>query len=195
MKKFLAVMVSAVLITACDKKDTVDQPEPVHPVMRYTNLGNLAIKFNEQKQLDLDGDNSMDVLFSTVLVGDPVLRRDRRQYFAAAAFDVSFLFNDLDQTPAFNNGDSIKLTSPAGYDWFNASAGILAEKIIEEIGDPHWEGNWKNANHKFLPVQIAKNNHRYNGWIEISFKTGTEELILHRAAISTEADKNIKAGK
>jgi hypothetical protein len=87
-----------------------------------------------------------------------------------------------------------RLRYPIGYNWFNASSVMLAEKIIEEAGPDHWEGNWKNASHKYLAIQLRKDDLRYNGWVELSFKTDTEELTLHRAAITTEPGKTITAG-
>jgi len=44
---------------------------------------------------------------------------------------------------------------------------MLAEKIIEEAGPDHWEGNWKNASHKHLAIQLRKGDLRYNGWVEL----------------------------
>ena len=44
-----------------------------------------------------------------------------------------------------------------------------------------------------LPACINKDEKPYHGWIEISFDTVAEKLILHKAAISTEANKTVKA--
>jgi hypothetical protein len=52
----------------------------------------------------------------------------------------------------------------------------------------------KLANHKYLPVYLKKNGHVYFGWIELSFDTIAEKIILHRAALCTEAGQKIKAG-
>lgn len=194
MKKYLLLLLP-VLIMACEKKNRPVQPTPApHPQMQYTNLNNVSIKFGQLQMLNLDGDNVMDLLFSTLLVGDPVLKRDRRQYFVSASFDMFLLTNINEQTPLFNNGDKITIADPAGHNWFNASSVLLAEKIIEETGPDHWEGNWKNASHKYLGVQLRKGDLRYNGWVELSFKTDTEELILHRAAIAKEPGKTITVG-
>ena len=57
-----------------------------------------------------------------------------------------------------------------------------------------WDGLWKNANHKYQPVQIKKEGKPYFGWIELSFDKGTEVVILHKAAISKEPYKAVKAG-
>ncbi|HEY6505531.1 MAG TPA: hypothetical protein VIZ28_16265 [Chitinophagaceae bacterium] len=192
----ILILFLVLAFTACNKKEIIIQPPPQPPPqMRYTNLDNIAVKFGQHKILDIDGNNTPDLLFSTILVGDPVLRRDRRQYYVNAAFDVFSLVNGQEQTPALNSGDAITLNDHPGFNWFNASSVVLAEKIIEETGPDHWEGNWKNADHKFIPVQVRKNDLRYNGWVEASFKTDTGELVLHRAAISIEAGKTIKAGQ
>lgn len=72
---------------------------------------------------------------------------------------------------------------------------VLVEKIIEETAPVHWEGIWKDVSHKYIPVQILKNNNRYNGWIEVSFSTAAGEFILHKAAIATQPNRDIKAGQ
>jgi hypothetical protein len=57
-----------------------------------------------------------------------------------------------------------------------------------------WEGNWKTATKKYLPIQVRKNNLRFNGWIELTVDTLHEKIILHRAAISKAGEKEIIAG-
>jgi hypothetical protein len=193
MKKLLTWLFPMVLLVACDDKDDIPPPE-AHPEMHYTDLGNLSIKFGEQKSVDMDGDNTKEFLFSTVLVGDPIARVDKQRYFVTAAFNVSSLVN-AEQTPALAKDDLIITVYNPGFNWYNANSIVLAEKIIEETAPEHWEGNWKNTDHKYFAVQVLKNNLRYNGWVELSFRTGTGEMILHRAAIAVEAEKNVKAGK
>ncbi len=195
MKKILALAIPVLLIASCKKENTNHPPPLSHPEMRYTDLKNVSVKFGQQKSLDINGDNSIDLLFSTALVGDPVFRRDKRRYYVNASFDVFSLVNEEEETPVLNNGDAVTIRKHPGFNWYNASSLILAEKIIEETGPAHWEGNWKNASHKYFAVQVRKNDLLYNGWIEASFKTDTEELILHRAAIAVEPGKDIKAGK
>jgi hypothetical protein len=196
MKKYLLLLLP-ILFMACEKKNRAVQPIPIPvspPQMQYTDLNNTPVRFGQWQMVNPDGDNITDLLFSTVLIGDPVLRRDRRQYFVSAGFDVFLLTDANEQTPLFNSGDKITIANTPGYNWFNASSVVLAEKIIEETGPDRWEGNWKNANHKYLAIQLKKGDLHYNGWVELSFKTDTEELVLHRAAMTTEPGKTITAG-
>lgn len=195
MIKFLAVVILVWTITSCEKENNSKPPPSSHPEMRYTDLKNVSIKFGQQKSLDINGDNSIDLLFSTVLVGDPLFRRDKKRYYVNASFDVFSLVNEEEETPVLNNDDSVTIRKHPGFNWYNASSIILAEKIIEETGPAHWQGNWKNASHKYFAVRVRKNDLLYNGWIEASFETDTEELILHHAAIAVEPGKDIKAGK
>jgi hypothetical protein len=195
MKKFSVLVVVVLIISSCEKESTNQPPPSTHPQMRYTDLNNVSVKFGQLKTLDINGDNTIDLWFSTMGVGDPLFRRDKNRYYANAAFDVFSLVNDGEETPVLNNGDSVTIRKHPGFEWYNASSIILAEKIIEETGTAHWEGNWKNANHKYFAVQVRKNDLLYNGWVEASFKTDTEELILHRAAVATEPGKGIIAGK
>ena len=195
MRIFFGLLLPVLLLTACDDKDNIQPPTQVHPKMRYTELNNVTIKFGQQNSLDIDGDNMKDLLFSTVLVGDPIARVDKRRYFVTASFDVFSLVNEQEETPALDKEDVITIGNPRDFNWYNASSLVLAEKIIEETGPGHWEGNWKNADHKYLPVQVRKNNLRHNGWVEVSFKMDSEEVILHRAAFAVEAGKEVKAGQ
>jgi len=195
MKKIFKLLLPVFLLTACDDKEAIQPPPQAHPQMRYTELNNVSIKFGQQKSLDIDGDNAKDLLFSTVHVADPIYRVEKRRYFVTASFDVFSLVNELEETPALNRGDAITISNHPGFIWYNANSLVLAEKIIEETGTVHWEGNWKNADHKYFPVQVSKNNLRYNGWVEVSFKMDTEELILHRVAIAIEAGRDVKAGQ
>jgi hypothetical protein len=181
-----------ILLTGCNKKDRHDAL-PVQ--MRYTDLNDLALGFGQQKQLDLDADNQVDVLFSTVLIGDPVLERDRRQYFLGSLFHVSILINDNDQMPVLNAGNIIVAQAMQGYNWYNANSATLAEKIIPMIGSPSWEGDWKNAQHKYIAVRVAKGDKQYFGWVEVSFDTTTEKITLHRAAIAMQPGRSVTAGQ
>ena len=194
MKRILALAIPVLLIASCKKENTNQPPPSSHPEMQYTDLKNVSIKFGQQKSIDINGDNSIDLLFSTILVGDPLFRRDKRRYYANASLDVFSLVNEGEETPILNNSDSVTIRKRPGFNWYNASSIVLAEKIIEETVPAHWEGNWKNASHNYFAVQVRKNDLLYNGWVEASFKTDTEELILHRAAIATEAGKDIRAG-
>jgi hypothetical protein len=192
MKKLFALILAGVLV-ACSREPGQVEPQP-HPQMLYKDLGGIAVQFGQHFIVDIDGDNTDDLLFSTMLVGDPILKRDRRQYYLSANFDVFLSTNTLEQMPVLSDGHSITQVSLPGYSWFNASSVLLAEKIIELNGPDHWEGNWKNAQHKYIPLQIRKGQLFFNGWVEVSFDMQTEQLILHRAAVSREAGKTVRAG-
>jgi hypothetical protein len=45
-----------------------------------------------------------------------------------------------------------------------------------------------------LPIQIKKDNKRFNGWVELSFDMDAEKVILHRAAISKLPESQVIAG-
>jgi hypothetical protein len=193
MKKILVTLSVVLLIVSCRKHDC-PEPPVAHPQMRYTGLNNLALQFGQQQSIDLDGDNAKDLLFTSALVGDPILKRDLRQYYVTAAFHVSLLVNQHEQTPVLSNGDPIKQQDNAGGTWYNANSIVLAEQIIELTGPAHWEGNWKNASRQYIAIQIERNGARYNGWVEVSFDTDAGTLVLHRAAIALEVSKAVKAG-
>jgi hypothetical protein len=41
---------------------------------------------------------------------------------------------------------------------------------------------------------MEKSNKLYHGWVEQSFNTVEEKLILHKATISIEEEKSVQAG-
>ena len=72
---------------------------------------------------------------------------------------------------------------------------MLAQQVIGMTGEPYWQGTWKQANRKYLPVQIVKGNLLFNGWVMLSFSTDSDKLVLHSAAISRQPNKDVKAGR
>ena len=46
-----------------------------------------------------------------------------------------------------------------------------------------------------MGVQVEKEGKVFQGWIELSFDQAAQKLVLHRAAISREPGKTIRAGK
>jgi hypothetical protein len=187
----LYIVLACVVSFSCNKQ--VDPlPEPLQ--MQYTDLHNAEVKSNRFVSVDIDADGKNDFLFQTLLVGDALLKRDRFQFYAYSKIGTYLLIDAQEQTPVLNAGDAILIHNFRAAEWYEVAATVLAEKITEESGTTHWEGAWKSTAHHYLPVQIMKVNSRYTGWIELSFNTEMEMLVLHRAAISTVAQKDSKAG-
>lgn len=194
MRKLLYTGAVIILLASCKKDNTViaPPPTPAHPQMIYTDLKEAEVKYGKLKLLDIDGDGSYDFRFSVCLVGDPVLQRDRYQFYVSSTIDRNLLNNEADESPVLSTGDSISKIHP-GYQWWEISVIVLAEKIVTNTGN-YWQGLWKDASHKYLPVQVEKNQQVFHGWVELSFDTVAEKMILHKAALSKEADKAVKAG-
>jgi hypothetical protein len=181
---------TALIAVACIKETNKTLP---NPVMQYTDLHEKEIKANQYIHIDIDKNGSTDFSFYTQLVGDPLLQRDRVQFLVGSKIATNLLSNSQDESPKFNKGDRIALRHE-GYNWFEISSIVLAEKLIPLNEAAYWDGTWKRANHNYLPVQLIKNGHTYQGWIEISFDIAGQKLILHKAGISTESEKDIAAG-
>jgi hypothetical protein len=192
MRSILVIIAASISIIACSKKPPITPPAPPYPAMIYKDLANKEVKYGQFRYVDIDNDGSNDFRFNVLLVGDPVLQRDRVQFYVNSGIKRNLLNNQVDESPMLNKGDSIGRLHN-GYTWWEISAIVLTEKIIDNNGS-HWEGLWKNADHKYLPIQIEKNNRLYHGWIELSVNTTEEKLILHKAAISSEEEKSVQAG-
>jgi hypothetical protein len=193
MKKLIVVSGFALLLAGC-KKDTVAPPVASHPDMRYLNLKDSGVVFNRSASFDLDGNGSKDIYFSTMLVGDPLAQQDKKQWWVSSSFDANLPVNENEEIPVMQRSDSIYLKSFSGYNWYNASWVMLAQKIISDTRPPYWEGKWKDVSQRFVAIQILNNGNLYNGWIEVSFNKAEEKVIIHRAAISKEANKVVMAG-
>ena len=92
MNKVIAVLLFVVLVSSCHQKDVVVTPSP-NPVMRYSDLRNREVKYNQNEFLDLDQDGSKDFSFTTYLIGDPLLKRDRLS-FAVTSTIATYLSVD-----------------------------------------------------------------------------------------------------
>lgn len=194
MKKILLAAMTGALFIACNKGPLTIPAPPVlqHPAMLYKDLHDSVVKYGRLQTVNVDNDGSYDFLFSVLLVGDPVLQRDRMQFYAHSRIKRNLLNSDIDESPMLNKGDSISKVHK-GYTWWEISAIVLTEKITDYNGS-FWQGRWKNADHKYLPIQVDKNKKLYHGWIELSFNAAEEKLILHKAALSKEEDKAVVAG-
>lgn len=191
MKKIYLAIFTLAFLAGC-QKDEIIKPV-IDPEMQYTDLHDSVVSSNQFVNVDIDADGKRDFSFETLLVGDPILQRDRLQFYANSKIGTNLMNDENDQSPVMQKGELISL-NPSGYTWWEISAIVLAEKIDPLVGSPYWDGPWKNASHKYLPVQVKKNELIYQGWIELSMNTEAGQLILHKAAISREAGKNIKAG-
>lgn len=191
MTKVLAILLGVLVLSSCGK-DPVEPPTP-GPSMRYTDLQNTEVKYGTTQRVDVDGNGTIDYSFETLLVGDPILQRDRLQFYADSKIETYLPVNESEQVPVLSSGDTVKAQFP-GYTWYDISAIVLAEKISPVNGTPYWDGPWKTAAHQYLPIQVKRGGQRFYGWIELSFDTTAEKLVLHRAAMATVAGKEVKAG-
>ena len=188
---FIFTTILALIIlhsTSCDKN-------PVMPAvnMHYTDLHNMEVKLNDLVRVDLDQDGVNDIRFSTVLVGDPILKTDYHQLTCSTIGNEHTPVNSNNETPALAAGASISANAFPGYPW-NYALVILTQKVEKDGAPSYWDGNWKDASHRHLAIRINRDNHSYYGWLELSFDSTEEKLVLHRAGFSTSPDTEIKAG-
>jgi len=184
-------------LVSCTKNPPLKPEPPVvtDPVMRYTDMHNALVKYQSIAFIDLDGNGSIDLHFGTTLIGDPILKQDRLAFEVTSAPFVNLQVVDYsDVGKRMNKGDVIGKNPAEGFLWYEVTHIVLLEKVTPETGAPYWQGQFKDASHHYLPVQIMRNGEAFHGWVELSMDINGEKLILHKAAISTEAEKEVKAG-
>jgi hypothetical protein len=197
MKKIIFMFLCSLTLLSCEKTLIQEEkPKESHPQMFYKNFGDTGIVFGRAASFDLNDDGAKDIYFSTLLVGDPIAKQDKKQWYVQSSFFANLPVDANENIPQLHRGDSIPVGNFSGYTWYNASSILLAQKVFTETMDPpFWEGNWKTAQNRFVPIQIIQNSKYYNGWIEISFSMSAEKVIIHRSGISKEENQTIKAGK
>jgi hypothetical protein len=163
--------------------------------MLYKNLGDTAIVFARSASFDLDNDGSKDIYFTTLLVGDPISKQDKKQWYVQSSFYTNLPVNAAASIPMLSSQDDIPVNNFGGYTWYNASNILLAQKVLSSTEAPFWEGHWKAAQNRFIPIQINRGGKSYNGWVEISFSMNDQKVIIHRSGISKLENRTIKAGK
>ena len=192
MRYFAYLLLSVILLPACsDKEENIVVPAPT---MDYFDLNDQELSFGTPRPVDFENDNNWDILFSSIAIGDPVLRRDRHQFFIGTDIHVSLQVSN-EETPVLAEGAVIGAVPLPEHHWYNGNGIGLAQRITPETGSPYWEGNWKDVSHKFIALQLLRGGKPHFGWAEISIDSETEKMILHRAAISREPSRAVKAGK
>ena len=188
MKSFLTISITLFFFSSCDK------PVYVEPQMVYTDLENKTVGFNESFSIDVNKDGEPDVRLHTLFDGDPISKQDKRKYLVSSKINCLFPINAGENAPLLSKGDVVPLGNFLGYTWYGIAKIELAQKVVGVTGDPFWEGLWKYSNHNYLPIQMKKDNKRFNGWVELSFDMDAEKVILHTAAISRLPESQVIAG-
>ncbi|MBL0357102.1 MAG: hypothetical protein IPP72_09540 [Chitinophagaceae bacterium] len=191
-----AVTLAAIVLVSCEKENEHKPPVAIPvPEMELIDLHDTAIRYGKPVTvIDLDGDNHSDLKFAVILVGDPILQQDKHQYTVSSGVNSKLAVNSSEQAPVMNKGTVIPLADFNGYKWWLVSSVMMIQRIENMNGAIIWEGHWKDAVKKYLPFQLIKNNQRYNGWVELSVDVLQEKIVLHKIAVSKEAEREIKAG-
>lgn len=179
-------------------KEPVEQEPPAQtppPEMRYTELNNRVIRYGAPGLvLDADSDGYMDLYFGVQLIGDPIRKEDKRQWIVSASFATSLPVNPSEQVPVLAHGDPLPVDDFGGYGWFNASEIVLIERVEHVSGSIRWQGLWLPAARNYLPFQVQLGSRRFNGWVELSADPSLQQIVLHRVALSKEAERGIRVG-
>lgn len=195
MNKMYTLLVVAITFCSCEKNITQPDVIPAPTVeLDYTNLSDKMVKMYQPAiSIDLNKDGIKDIAFGVRLVGDPLLQQDKDQFMVTSGIETNLFANDSEETPVLAKNSLIPIGNTNGYYWYNASSIMLVQKITGYTNS-YWDGNWKGAVKQYLPVQVIKNNLKYNGWVELTVDTSNAAIILHRAAISKQAEVAVVAG-
>lgn len=198
MKIVYALALATATVTSCSKEKAPDPHQPPvyqQPEMIYTNLQDRELKAKNAQLIDLNKDGTMDIGFSTWHIGDPLEKEEEILFFAGSYVHSSLLIGGINESPLFKTGELMEAKQYPRHEWYIVGQVEMAIKNIPLQGLPYWEGPWRLASHRYLAIRVNKQGLEYHGWIEVSFDTTGEKLILHKAAISKEPGKPVYAGK
>lgn len=190
------ILLAALVIglAACEKEPVSNTP--AHPQMTYRDLSATVVNITTPAGVDINGDGPSDVWFDIWPTRDEALGRDFHRFTVTPGEGARLLVNAANGTPIIPQGGAIKLYGENGYEWKAPATADLAKRtLVRGVFAPAWEGAWKDVQHKFLAVQLTANGVFYNGWIELSFDTAREKVVLHRSGISREAGREVIAGQ
>ena len=194
MHKLFAFLIVLTLVYSCKKNNDEVVPEPT---MEYLNLNNAEVKDGVFQRVDLGDFNTPDFTFTTRLINDPANNQTKFQFVVTTRVDSYIMLVTGTQTgKKFTKGDSIRTVAAPGSSWVAFAIMHMVEKVNPATGPSYWQGEWKDASHHYLPIKVTMKSGGkvYTGWIELSMDLTNEKMILHKAAISREPDKNVKAG-
>ncbi|MBE7169283.1 MAG: hypothetical protein INR73_01770 [Williamsia sp.] len=198
LKTLVTLTVLAGMFASCRKSQ---HPEPTIPSqpsppasVTYLNFNNKEVRFNGSFGADLDNDGEKDFFVYTLLVGDPLLKADYRQFLFGTSLSAELPISESEEVPMMEKGAPISANLFTGYNWYNVASIIMAKKVIT-MAETHWEGKWKTAAHRFLPLRINSKGKNYYGWVEVSFSTHDEKVTLHGAALSTMPETGLVTGQ
>jgi hypothetical protein len=170
-------------------------PSPELPAMNFINLNDAQIAYGRSgKAVDVNQDNRNDLYFGVELVGDPIAKVDKRQFVIVSSIYTYLPVTADEKVAPLSKEVPIPINDFNNANWYSGSEIVLVERTETIDGSISWRGAWLAASKKYLPIQILKNNQRFNGWVELSFDQTNQHLILHQVAISKKPETAIKAG-
>lgn len=193
MKRTFLCAALAVLLFSCDKEK--DDEANTTPVFEYTDLQDRSVTYANPALLDLDKDGTADFSITTILIQSN--STGYLQFRAGSAGTARLLLNEDEYTVVLDSNVVITKGNQDAFVWSPVGTAILSALDLdkEPTDNNSWSGPWKNAQEKYLPVQLVKQNKVYNGWIRMSHKSNSSEFLLHEAAISKTPNISIKAGQ
>ncbi len=195
-KYFTILLLAGTLITgtSCSKKDNGSLPQTD---IRYMNLNNKLVKYNQHLSVDLDQDGVYDFRIATELTErglDDVL-----YHFVSATGANRVLVKNDGEPARKDSGLLISTANEGNFTWDALEPAILVTRVYPawDIYSNYFEGSWFQQTNKYLPVQLVKEGKRYNGWIRFSFQGSSVDkgIIVHDAAYNKIAEQPIKAGQ
>src|SRR5689334_19528884 len=111
-----SILMFSVVSCTKEKPPVITEPDPV---MNYIDLRNSAVTPQKHYGLDVDGNGTIDLYFTTTLIGDPILKQDRLDYDVTSTVSVNLQVIDNSEIgKRMNKGEVISKNPAEGYMWY-----------------------------------------------------------------------------
>jgi hypothetical protein len=182
------------LLLSCSKgENTVSLPPPPPVLIQYWDLHDKEVSLESPKALDLDCDGIQDLYFTAVTLA-PAPAAIELRFSVSSRVHAALLTNPQEQTPCLYRNEPVNTAAPAWH-WQDTASAVMAIEVRGNTGGSNWIGNWSVASRRYLPYRLRRSGKEHYGWVEISLDRQKRSLVLHRAALTIESSKPIRAGQ
>ena len=161
-----------------------------------------SLQYNQPLELDLNGDNQIDFLFTSLLLEENdkpylyLIVNRKSPYLNKMIVRIAepFAANGLWAVPLEKN-TRIEEAVATGTEWIR-DLGIGYLLNVSDNGTTReWGGEWLGKGDKYLGLKFKINGVYHFGWLRISHKVGEAKLAILDYAYNKEAGKAILAGQ
>lgn len=198
----LFLMISASCHYGCtDHGPLTNEPEMSIPTIGYSPVDSV-LAYNRHVPLDLDGDGSPDLYFTSVLVMEDDESCLYLQVRAGSGTGTRVLVVRNPQLVSSRRwayplpkGAVIGDKTGLNVTWADPGQNAALLRIVENREAPAFSGPWLGKSDHYVGFRKLSKGHEQFGWVRISHKVGEESLTIQDLGVSLVSGAEVVAGR